>query len=163
METPKLDKGLPLFFRKKRVALLILLSALGCDVSRANPGAFQATYSIPVAASVVASAGVIGAVTASWVDAPPSDPAGVRDRSDGASWLRTMPTTMVLSGLVMTAADESRLAARRRLVGDDAQPVFSKTVGTLLRISEPHSGRAIVFDRRDLPPGGRVSLAVSYE
>lgn len=163
METPELYRGKPLFFRKWRVALCGLLSTLGCDVALATQGSAHASLSIPVAASVVASAGVIGAVTASWVDASVSDSADAGDRPERASWLRTMPTTRVLSGLVMTSADESRLTARRLVADGNAPVVFSRPAGGLLRISESQSGRAIVFDRRDLPPGGRLSLAVTYE
>jgi hypothetical protein len=163
MEMPELYRGKPLFFRNRRVALCVLLSALGGDVARANQGSAHATFSVPVAASVVASAGVIGAVTASWVDASVSDSADAGDGPERASWLRSMPTTRVLSGLVMTSADESRLTARRLVADRNTPVVFSRPAGGLLRISEPQSGRAIVFDRRNLPPGGRVSLAVTYE
>lgn len=134
------------------------LHAIGAD-----PVAHQATFFVPVAASVVASAGVIGAVSASWVDTSPVDGTEASRSTGGGTWVHTTPVTMVLSSLVLTSVNHVRTPRRLQRVEDDHRVAVSASLKPLLRISEPHSGRTIEFDRRELPPGGRISLAMTYE
>lgn len=163
MERPKLYRGLPFDFKSLRGGLTLVVAAHALHASGADTVSQQATFFVPVAASIVAPAGVIGAVSATWVDTSPVDGTEAGRSAVGGIWVHPTSATMVMSSLVLTSADPFRTPRRLQRAEDHERVVGSASLEPLLRISEPHSGRTIEFDRRELPPGGRISLAMTYE